>query len=676
MNIQMLKNKFLLTVLLLAICLGANAETIKILAIGNSFSEDAIENYLYELGQAEGITFIIGHIYYGGCNLETHWDYVTKDTTAYEYRKIVTGKKTTTKNTRLETGLTDENWDYISFQQASPNSGQYNTYFPYLTNLLAYAKTKATNPNVKYVFHSTWAYQMNSTHSGFANYGKDQMTMYNAIIDASNRAATEAGIGIVIPSGTAIQNARTSFMGDNLCRDGNHLDTNIGRFTAACTWFEKLTGKNVLNNSFQPASLSDKSLEVAHKSSHSAVQTPLAITNIDVELEEAKGDFNGWNLTQTGHNGINASKLAFTEKNMTLETWLYIDDEGGKNLTGVNVISNRHNGHQGFSVNLRKNSATSNEDLAFVFKNTNKDGNHDQSFTIFLPREDFSDQWGHLAFVISSTEKKAYAYLNGELYDVIEDFFTNWVGNRTSDELWVGRWYSGDPTFYGKMADFRVWNVARSEEEIADNYNQRLTGNEDGLYIYYNFDNFDQTVINVANPGTNNGSLLPSATWRNVHSYEILSAVPTDLSITEKTLTWNGEADSFGIEIVEKESGDVVITDAVEENTYSLADLGLENNKKYDVKVRAKTTLFYSAWASIISEGSEGTGIINEVNDGFYTYSRNGALIIHSDFHHPVNIFSIDGRLVRSINLETGETTVDGLSKGIYLVNKRKVIVK
>ena len=30
--------------------------------------------------------------------------------------------------------------------------------------------------------------------------------MYNAIVDASHRAAGEAGINIVIPAGTAIQN--------------------------------------------------------------------------------------------------------------------------------------------------------------------------------------------------------------------------------------------------------------------------------------------------------------------------------------------------------------------------------------------------------------------------------------------------------------------------------------
>src|SRR5690606_7557061 len=46
---------------------------IKILAIGNSFSEDAIENYLYDLAKASGRKVMIGNMYIGGSSLENHW---------------------------------------------------------------------------------------------------------------------------------------------------------------------------------------------------------------------------------------------------------------------------------------------------------------------------------------------------------------------------------------------------------------------------------------------------------------------------------------------------------------------------------------------------------------------------------------------------------------------------
>ena len=106
--------------------------------------------------------------------------------------------------------MKDEPWDYISFQQASPLSGQYNTYTPYLTELIKYVRQHTINPNVEIIFHITWAYAQNSTHEGFANYGKDQLSMYNAILSTAKKALEDNNIRIFVPAGTAIQNGRTS----------------------------------------------------------------------------------------------------------------------------------------------------------------------------------------------------------------------------------------------------------------------------------------------------------------------------------------------------------------------------------------------------------------------------------------------------------------------------------
>ena len=81
--------------------------------------------------------------------------------------------------------------------------------------------------------------------------------MYQAIADAVKKAAKANKIKIVIPSGTAIQNARTSFIGDHLNRDGYHLDVKIGRYTAACTWFERIFKHNVVGNITAPEGLDE-----------------------------------------------------------------------------------------------------------------------------------------------------------------------------------------------------------------------------------------------------------------------------------------------------------------------------------------------------------------------------------------------------------------------------------
>lgn len=665
-------NKFLLMVFLLTISLVSYGKTIKVLAIGNSFSEDAVENYLYEIGAADGVDLIIGNMYIGGCSLETHWNNASSNAAAYSYRKIVNGVKTTTGSTTLETAITDEAWDYISFQQVSQNSGMYSTYFPHITNLKNYVTSKATNPNVQYVMHMTWAYEQTSTHSGFANYLNNQTMMYNAIVDAVTRVAANENINIIVPAGTAIQNGRTSFIGDRFCRDGYHLDTNIGRFTAACTWYEQLTGNDVTKNTYAPAGVSDMQATVAKTAAHTAVASPLAVTAIDVELEESKGDFNAWSFLEVGHNGMNAGKLLYTEKNMTLEFWLNIDDVSGNNKTGVNIISNRHTGNQGFSINLRKNNATNDIDLAFVMKNTTPDGSsYDEAFALFLPRSLFSNQWGHLAYVISSDDQKVYAYLNGELYDVIEDIYTKWIGNRVTDELWIGRWYANDPTFYGKMADIRIWTTARTAEEIAENYAQRLKGNEDGLYLYYNFDVFDQTIINVANPGTNNGSLLPTATWNAMHSLEVLAQKPVSLALEDGLFTWVADGELWEVAVVEKITDNILYSDFVDETTFSL-DNYKGAGEDYYLQVRTFNNNVYSDWATFNKDNS---GVKTPQENGLKIYQNDDKLVIVSDANREVNLFAVDGRLVRTINLTIGENNISKPEKGVYIVDRNKVLV-
>ncbi len=256
-------------------------DTIRVLAIGNSFSEDAVEHYLYELGKEQNITFIIGNMYIGGCSLERHWNNTLTNKADYEYRKINSdGTKQLKKKATLLDGITDERWDYISLQQNSGNSGIISTYFPYLTDMLAYVKAHATNPKVKYMFHATWAYESNSPHEDFAKYNKDQVTMYNAIVKSVKEATKKVGIRIVIPSGTAVQNGRNSVIGDHFCRDSYHLSLDLGRYTAACTWFERITGKSVLNSKFAPSTVSATNAEIARKAAHYAIKSPYKVTPI------------------------------------------------------------------------------------------------------------------------------------------------------------------------------------------------------------------------------------------------------------------------------------------------------------------------------------------------------------------------------------------------------------
>ena len=46
---------------------AARPDTLRILAIGNSFSEDAVEQNLADLARADGNCAIIGNLYIAGC---------------------------------------------------------------------------------------------------------------------------------------------------------------------------------------------------------------------------------------------------------------------------------------------------------------------------------------------------------------------------------------------------------------------------------------------------------------------------------------------------------------------------------------------------------------------------------------------------------------------------------
>ena len=259
----------------------AEPEPLRILAIGNSFSQDAVEQYLWNLFDEAGEEAIIGNMYIGGCSLERHWRNAQNNTADYEYRKVLNGSKTNTKGYTLEKALADENWDYISLQQASDYSGMYDKYKPYLEDLIGYVREHATNPHMKLMFHQTWAYAQNSTHQAFTNYGKDQMVMYEGIVDASRRSMeNHPELEILIPCGTTIQNGRTTSVGDNWNRDGYHLNVDYGRFAAACTWYESVSGNSVLETSWKPSSVTDDEAVIARTAAHNAVLKPYEVTDM------------------------------------------------------------------------------------------------------------------------------------------------------------------------------------------------------------------------------------------------------------------------------------------------------------------------------------------------------------------------------------------------------------
>ena len=161
--------RVLALVLAMVICLGAvniafaaepttqAPKSIKILAIGNSFSQDAVY-HLWRVAKNAGIEeVIIANAYRSGCTLEMHWTSVAENGTEYTYERNESGTIVRTKEQSLESILKAEDWDYITMQQGSGSSGKPDTYEPYLTNLIGWVNENKTNPDAKLYWHTTWA---------------------------------------------------------------------------------------------------------------------------------------------------------------------------------------------------------------------------------------------------------------------------------------------------------------------------------------------------------------------------------------------------------------------------------------------------------------------------------------------------------------------------------------
>ncbi|MGN1410703.1 MAG: DUF4886 domain-containing protein [Eubacteriales bacterium] len=230
----------------------------KILSIGNSFSQDA-HAYLHNIAASMGIELECLNLYIGGCSLETHADNLKNDAKAYspEYNGIPAPTPISIKD-----ALTACKYDAITLQQASHFSGKYETYFPHLRIL--FDACREFQPDAEILIHETWAYEIDSTHSAFPDYGSSQRQMYLSLREAYRNAADELGVGI-IPVGDCVQYFRENIPefdykngGVSLNRDGFHLSIPLGRMLASYVWIEKICSADVRTSDYIPAGTSEK----------------------------------------------------------------------------------------------------------------------------------------------------------------------------------------------------------------------------------------------------------------------------------------------------------------------------------------------------------------------------------------------------------------------------------
>ena len=171
------------------------------------------------------------------------------------------------------------------------------------------------------------------------------------------------------------------------------------------------------------------------------------------------------------------------------------------------------------------------------------------------------DVWAHIALVYSSAAGLVRVYANG--VEVHSAAASGGIGDvfPANNDLWVGEneeWVGSAPeSFEGDIDEVRIWNVARSAQQIANTYQKTITAAEapglPGLVGAWSFDDgtFNDATAN-GNDGTVTGAVVVQASQQafadnGVPTADAVTAVSADTNATVNITLTGTDPDSDGL---------------------------------------------------------------------------------------------------------------------------------
>lgn len=283
---------------------GAAGRTVRLLTVGNSFSQNAT-HYLGDLAAADGSRLIHHGAVLGGATMSQHWAKVEfNDRDAADPRGRYSSKRS------LREELAAEKWDFVTIQQASIRSHDVATYRPWAGKLAGLIRKLA--PQAELLVHQTWAYRCDDPRftkpSGAPGEPASRAGMHAMLTRAYDTIAAELGAR-VLPVGDAFDradsdpergyrpdpafdfaSARPPALPDQsqslhagwrwtaptngaprLTMDGHHAGL-AGEYLGACVWYEVLFKTSVLSNRFVPRGLDAPTAEFLRRTAHAVVE--------------------------------------------------------------------------------------------------------------------------------------------------------------------------------------------------------------------------------------------------------------------------------------------------------------------------------------------------------------------------------------------------------------------
>ena len=160
---------------------------------------------------------------------------------------------------------------------------------------------------------------------------------------------------------------------------------------------------------------------------------------------------------------------------------------------------------------------------------------------------DFSENvlgsWQHFAFVASRSNNCMKIFRNGKLAASANQFNDFALGDYS---LRLGQ------DLKGLLDEFRIWSRARSAEEILTGMNDRISGNEPGLAVYYGFDEGAGSTLHDGTANANSALLVNGPGWRPSgvgKGVPLLKTRPA-MMVTTDTVKMTGQIDKASQEEV------------------------------------------------------------------------------------------------------------------------------
>ena len=263
---------------------------------------------LYGIFAAAGLEDVtLALVYYGGCSVRQHYEWSQDKTVAnYQLRIIDKNGLGVTSDYSLDRALDYARWDVISFDNNAKTfgSGKVETALgitePYFGQLLSYIKEKY--PDARYLWHEVWANDIGYSAPSFkVETAEKRTSIFKAKQGVMYHMMETYGIGGV-PTGDAWEKVRdlplfttplpeftgvtrfalTSRIANGEFKDDYSHDGDVGggQYLNACVWFEILSGRSCVGNTFRPkyqykghdVSLTDEKTAILQNAAHEAVE--------------------------------------------------------------------------------------------------------------------------------------------------------------------------------------------------------------------------------------------------------------------------------------------------------------------------------------------------------------------------------------------------------------------